>query len=173
MEALADETPTRVLVFAGEVDVDNVAAFLREFTEVDASDGPIEVRIHSTGGDSYGGAGLYDLLRSARNEVTTIGFGEVASAAFLFFQGGDIRIAAPNCTFLVHPTTSDPIEGQSKMVRAHADETERIHRRYCELVAKRSGIPVETVQEMYAEETFLTSEEILKWGLADAILKSR
>jgi ATP-dependent Clp protease protease subunit len=173
MEAPADETPTRVLVFAGEVDADNVAAFLREFTEVDASDGPIEVRINSWGGDAYGGAGLFDLLRGARNEVTTIAFGGVASAAFLFFQGGNIRIAAPNCTFLVHPTSSDPIEGQAKFVRAHADETERIHRRYCELVATRSGMPVETVQEMCSEETFLTSEEVLKWGLADAILKTR
>lgn len=172
MEAEAtDEMPTRVLVFAGKVEDDAIAAFVQEFTATDAEDGPIEVRIYSSGGDAYGGFGLYDLLRGARNEVTTIAFGQVFSAGFLFFQGGRIRIAAPNCTFLVHPT-SDELEGDINYIKTQAIEGERIHERYCQAVATRSGMNIEAVRQLYSKESYLTSQEVLKLGLADAILKT-
>jgi ATP-dependent Clp protease protease subunit len=169
MEA-ADEKPTRVLVFAGEVDAKTIGEFMQEFTATDATDGPIEIRIFSAGGDAYGGMGLYDLLRSAQNEVITIGFGDVSSAGFLLFQGGDTRIAAPNCTFLVHPTT-DELTGGVQTLRLRAKEVERIHEQYCQVVSARSGMPVDEVRKLYSQETFLTSDEVLKMKLADAILE--
>lgn len=172
MEA-SNETqePTRVLVFAGDVTSESVASFMREFTETDAVDGPIEVRIYSSGGDAYGGTALYDLVRCSRNEITTIGYGQVASASFLLFQAGDLRVAAPNCTFLVHPVT-DELSGNAQRMMLEVRETQRLQDQYCQIVASRSKISVEKVAALYAKETYFTAKDAVEFGLADALLET-
>lgn len=166
------ETKSRVLVFAGEVEAEAIGNFMREFTELDATTGPIEIRIYSGGGDSYGAMAIYDLIRSSPNEVHTVAFGDVSSAAVLIFQAGDQRIASQNCTFLLHPTSTH-VEGTFVQVETASKETQRIHRRYCQLLAERSGMALKKVMKLCSKETFVTADEAVALGLADHKLGAR
>lgn len=172
MEATTPELPTRILVLAGPLESENIVSFIKEFSETDSEEGPIEIRICSSGGDLYGAMGIFDLIRSSRNPVTTVGYGEVCSAAALIFQAGDHRQVCRNCTFLLHPVSDDEIGGTVEKVVLQAKETERIHTRMCKILSSSSGQPLSKIQEFCRHETYLDSDQVLALGLADEILET-
>ena len=63
---------------------------------------PIELWINTPGGEIAEMFALYDVIRGCRNEVVTVGFGEVCSAGGLILVCGDRRMATENCLFMAH-----------------------------------------------------------------------
>jgi ATP-dependent Clp endopeptidase proteolytic subunit ClpP len=66
------------------------------------TDGPITVLINSQGGSVSDMFAIYDTMQACQNEITTIGIGEVCSAAGLLLVGGDYRLVSRNCLFMAH-----------------------------------------------------------------------
>jgi ATP-dependent protease ClpP protease subunit len=63
--------------------------------------------ISSWGGDLDSAIIIHDFLRALPLKVTTIGFGQVDSAAILIFLVGDERLAVQKCRFRMHTATYD------------------------------------------------------------------
>jgi ATP-dependent Clp protease, protease subunit len=164
-------THPRIIVFSGEVEIESISNFMREFTALDSEPGPIEIRIYSNGGDSTGGMALYDMVRASNNHITTVAYGDVSSIAIVIFQAGDRRVAAPNCVFLFHPTSAH-VEGNVKQLSSIVKETNRTHNRMCRILSERSGMQYKEVQKLCSTEQFRTSRQVLKMGFADYILGS-
>lgn len=160
---------SRTLVIAGDITVESTQDFLEDFAKLDAKDGPIEVRIVSNGGDLNCGMALYDAMQAAKNEVTTVGLGFVESAAVLVLQGGHKRLLSENAVLFLHETSLTSDAGLTQLKKA-VIETERLHKLYCELIARRSGQYVETVQAMCKEETYVPAQLAQKHNFIDAIL---
>ena len=64
--------------------------------------GPITIMINSQGGSVNDMFAIYDAMQACKCEITTVGIGEVCSAAGLLLVAGDKRLASPTCMFMAH-----------------------------------------------------------------------
>lgn len=100
---------------------------VRGLQYLDKTDGHIELWINTPGGSVPEMFGIYDVIRSLRHEVWTIGFGQIASAGGLILVAGDKRYATPTARFMAHaeqvcfPEPTDFYEAQAVM-RAYERE---------------------------------------------------
>lgn len=162
----------RVLVVAPpeEIDANTVREFMEVLNILDLQKGPIEVRIFSGGGQLNAAIAMYDAMRSAKNEITTVGYGLVGSAAVLLLQAGSKRALAENAILYVHETMAEG-GGNLTTMKTHINETERLHKQYCTLISGRAAMQVGTFELMCKTEGFVTPETALKLGLIDEIIK--
>jgi ATP-dependent Clp protease protease subunit len=159
----------RIIVIGGEINPETVTEFLKEFSELDASSGPIEVRICSDGGWCEGGFAIFDAIQTAANDVTTIGLGSVGSIAVLIFNAGHKRVLAPNAVLFLHETSSH-FEASLSQLNMLTKEINRLHSQYCQRLSERTGWELKEVEKACAKEMYLPAEAALTLGFADAIL---
>src|SRR3989344_5452787 len=69
------------------------------------------IQISSSGGSSDHGLLAYNFLKQISIKKTTIGMGNVDSAAIMIFAAGDKRLAMPSCRFVLHEAIAT-INGQ-------------------------------------------------------------
>lgn len=161
----------RTLVICPEQEIDGnaVKEFLESFAHLDAEKGPIEVRICCQGGWTEGAMAIHDAIKFARNEVTTVGMGVIASAAVVIMQAGHKRLMAPNATIFLHETSMHTDSAVTKL-QNDLREAVRLHTRYCKLIADRAGLELETILTLCKEETYLSSDVASTLKLTDGIM---
>lgn len=81
--------------------------------------GPITIMINSQGGSVSDMFAMYDAMQACECEITTIGIGEVCSAAGLLLVAGNKRLASPTCMFMVHNISGGYNEDE-EVYTAHA-----------------------------------------------------
>lgn len=157
-----------VLCPNGEVDGQVTKEFMETLAILDMEDGPIKVIICSDGGWFSGGVAIYEAIRGSRNFITTQGLGTVGSIAVLILQAGDKRLIGEHTTVFLHET-SIHFEGGVTSAKSMVDETERLHKVYCNILSNRSGAHVLNIQQLCKTETYLTAKEALALGLVDGV----
>ena len=93
------------LNFMGRINSENVKSVQNI---IQGQTNPIEsltVNINSEGGEVTYGIALYNYLKSMPFPVYTHNLGDVSSAAVLLYLAGEVRTAAPNSRFMIHPLT--------------------------------------------------------------------
>lgn len=165
---------SRTLFLVGEIDEEKLYRFTVNFKVMDSAKGPITVFLSSTGGEEPSGHAFYDLIEASNNPVTIEGYGVVQSIAALILQAGSKRLLSPECRFMIHNGSFDLDKGMnSDTVVAIGKETEVNNRTYHRLLAKRSRLPIEAVREMCMAETYLSADEAVRYGFADAVITKR
>jgi ATP-dependent Clp protease, protease subunit len=159
----------RIIQITGEMNYEALASFAESFRELDAKSGTITVSLTSGGGAVDVGLAMYDLIRTSKNPVITLGMGEVASMAVLVLQAGDWRLVTEGSGLMVHDG-SIHLETSTLKAKSMMDQTMRLHRQYCLLIAKRTGLSEKTVTDMASQEFFMTSHKAYEYGLVDDIL---
>lgn len=93
----------RTIYLVGELDESSGGIFLQmlRFLERRSSD-PVTVWISSPGGDVTSEFAVHDAIRSSKVPVTTVGIGEVASAAGLILACGHRRFVTESTVFMAH-----------------------------------------------------------------------
>ena len=87
-----------------EIGTDYVA---RNLLHLDKSNDMIELWINSPGGDVGEMWGLIDIMKTGRNSVCTVAYGNVSSAACLLLASGTgTRYTMPNASFMWHAGTT-------------------------------------------------------------------
>ena len=151
-------------------------AFRREvkrITEVKASS--IVVNIRSTGGDVNDALLIYDALRALDAHITTRCYGYTASAATIIAQAADegSREISANALYLIHNSTC-AIEGNSTSLEARTELLRKTDEQLARLYALHSGKDEAFFAELMAENNgegrWLSAEETIEAGLADAII---
>jgi ATP-dependent Clp protease protease subunit len=163
---------TKILSIVGELDETGLKEFLEAFTKADASPGTVTVRIHSAGGSVQCGTAIYELLRTSRNPIVTIGIGEIASMAVLILMAGDVRVLTEGSTLLLHDGSVD-VSNSLLKAKQVMQENIRAHEWYCEQIADRCDLPVDEILGYAAEESYLTAERALSLGLIDEVKNYR
>ena len=102
-------------------DIDEVMAenVVQGLSFLSKTDGPITIMINSQGGSVNDMFAIYDAMQACENEITTIGIGEVCSAAGLLLVGGDRRLASPNAVFMAH-TVMGGVDEDAELYTAQA-----------------------------------------------------
>ena len=168
-----------IIHVSGEVDEFKTKEYLLLLSEVKRKlkkGDTLTVKLCSEGGEVHGSFALYDALREISKsgiKVRVIVEGLAASAAaMIILQAGDIRIARPHATFLLHePKRWVYFHNEStSQLETEVTEMNRITNEIVKILANRCGKTEEEVREtIRLKEKWMSPQEAKDWGLIDKI----
>jgi len=152
----------------------NLALAQMLYLESENPDKDIHFYINSPGGVVSAGLGIYDTMQFIKPDVSTLCIGMAASmGAFLLAAGTKgKRYALPNSRVMIHQPLGGA-QGQATDIEIQAREILRLKAVLNEILAERTGQPLEVIERDTDRDKFLSAEEALKYGLIDQVMKSR
>ena len=166
----------RIIFLGGEVDDEtaNIIVAQMLFLEADDPDRDIFLYINSPGGSVSAGLAIYDTMQYIKCEVSTICVGLAASmGAFLLAAGAKgKRRALPNAEIMIHQP-SGGARGQATDMNIQVEQILRIKKRLNEILAERTGQPLDKVAADTERDNFMTAEQAKAYGLVDEIIPAR
>ena len=135
---------------------------------------PITILMNNVGGDPYHGMAVYDAIRLCQSHVTIKVLGHAMSMGSVIFQAADHRLMAPNSRQMIHYGTW-AADGHAKTTQKWAKECEKVDKwmeqvYLKEIKEKQPHFTLARLQRMLDHDTFLTAEESVALGLADAVM---
>lgn len=130
---------------------------------------PVTVNVNSFGGDFFAGQAMFNLFRQHDGEVTMKVLGLAASAASVIVMAGD-KIEIGAAAWLMIHNTWTIIGGDATYLEETAATMRKFDSVTADVYAARSGFPRAKIVAMMEAETFLSGEEAIDMGLADALL---
>ncbi len=155
-------------------DVANVVSAQMLHLESENPDRDISIYINSPGGDINAMFAIYDTMQYIRPDITTICFGQAASAAAILLAAGTKgkRLALPNARILLHqPYTG--AQGQVSDLEIAAKEIDRLKQSLEEILAFHTGQPIEKIALDTDRDFVMTATEARDYGLIDEVLRER
>jgi ATP-dependent Clp protease protease subunit len=134
----------------------------------------ISIYINSPGGDVNAMFAIYDTMQFIRPDVSTICFGQAASAAAVLLAAGahGKRLALPSSRVLLHqPYTG--AQGQVSDLEIAANEIERLKLQLEQMLAHHTGQTVEKIAKDTDRDFVLTATEAKAYGLIDDVIAHR
>jgi len=144
------------------------------FLSNEDSKSDIHFYINSPGGSITAGLAVYDTMQFLRCDVATYCIGQAASMAAVLLAGGkaDKRFLLPNSRVLLHqPHIMGVLEGPATDLDIEAREILRLRTRIYHILANHTGQPPAKIEKDSDRNLWLSSEESIKYGLADRILQ--
>ena len=92
----------RIIYIVDDIDEIMAEHVVKGLSFLSKTEGHITIMINSQGGSVSDMFAIYDAMQACECEITTIGIGEVCSAAGLLLVAGDRRLASPNSVFMAH-----------------------------------------------------------------------
>lgn len=130
----------------------------------------IELHINSHGGDMFEGIAIKNYLSNRPEKVTAYIDGIAASAASIIAMCADTIIMPVDTQLMIHnPWTY--AAGNAKELRKVAEQLEVAQTSLEETYMKRFVGEREELKALLDAETFLTAEQAIQFGLADAVEK--
>lgn len=128
----------------------------------------INLYINSYGGSVFEGTAIYNQLRRhpAHKSVYVDGF--ACSIASVIAMAGDEVVMPQNALMMVHNMWMS-VQGNSAELRKAADDLDKINEAGREAYLQKAGdkLTPEMIAQMEDDETWLTAEECIQYGLAD------
>jgi ATP-dependent Clp protease, protease subunit len=155
-------------------DVANVVSAQMLHLESENPDRDISIYINSPGGDINAMFAIYDTMQYIKPDITTICFGQAASAAAILLAAGTKgkRLALPNARILLHqPYTG--AQGQVSDLEIAANEIERLKRALEEILAHHTGQPIDKIAADTDRDFVMTASEAREYGILDEVLRER
>jgi ATP-dependent protease ClpP protease subunit len=130
----------------------------------------INVYINSYGGDVKEGIGIYSLLVRSKAFVTAYIDGFACSVASVIAMAADKVVMGANTLMMIH-NASMGAYGTSADLRKAADDLDVINSQAVKSYQDKAGdkLPAETLQQLLDNETWLTADQCIQYGLADEI----
>lgn len=164
-------------MFLGTPIVDEIANIISAqllHLESENPDGDISIYINSPGGDINAMFAIYDTMQYISSDITTICFGQAASAAAILLAGGTKgkRLALPNARVLLHqPYTG--AQGQVSDLEIAASEVERLKVSLETMLSEHTGQPMDKIAEDTDRDFVMTAEEAKEYGIIDEVIQKR
>lgn len=157
-----------------EIGKRNTAHVIRSLQYLDrASAEPIELWICTPGGPSPEMFAVYDVIRSCRSEIHTIGHGEICSAGVLLLAAGDRRFATKNAWLMSHAESGDNMEFMNAWAtKQRVNWIMRSEKRWAELMAHHTEKTTEYWHELHqgkTQELWLDTNQMLRYNIIDEV----
>ena len=166
----------RIIFLAEEVDDGIANAIVAYLLYLDSDDQtkPIYLYINSPGGSVTAGMAIYDTMQHIKSEVVTICVGLAASmGAFLLAAGSKgKRLALPHSRIMIHQPLGGVGRRQATDIDIEAKEILRIRRLLNEIMAERTGQPIEKIEKDTDRDYFLSAQEAKEYGLIDSVIEA-
>ena len=166
----------RIIFLSGEIDdyTANLVVAQMLFLEMEDPDKEINLYINSPGGSVTAGMAIYDTMQYLRCPGSTLCIGMAASmGAFLLAAGAKgMRRTLPNAEIMIHQPLGGA-QGQASDIVIHAENILKIKKKMNQILAQRTGQPLEKVEQDTDRDHFLDAEEALAYGIVDEIVPPR
>jgi len=142
--------------------------------ESENPDKDINVYINSPGGDITALFAIYDTMQYVKPDITTICFGQAASAAAVLLASGTKgkRLALPHARVLLHqPYASGG--GQATDIEIQAKEILRMRDLLEDILSDHTGQPKEKVNRDTDRDFVLSASEAKEYGIIDEVISAR
>ncbi len=166
----------RIIFLGNEVTDEEASLVVAQllFLEGDDPDKDINLYINSPGGSVTAGMAIYDTMQYIKCDVATICIGMAASmGAFLLAAGAKgKRRALPNSEIMIHQV-SGGARGQGTDVAIQAEQLLKTKSKLNEILAQRTGKPVDVIKADTERDNYMSAEEALAYGIIDEIIPPR
>ena len=165
------------IIFLGE-EVNDVTASLvvaqMLFLEAEDPDKDIHLYINSPGGSVTSGFAIYDTMQFIKCDVSTNCIGMAASMGAFLLAGGTPgkRCALPNAEIMIHQPLGGA-KGQATEIQIAAEHILRTKKRLNQILAERTGQPIEIIERDTERDNWKTAEEAKDYGLIDNVITKR
>jgi ATP-dependent Clp protease protease subunit len=142
--------------------------------ESESPDKDINLYINSPGGDINALFAIYDTMSYVKPDITTICFGQAASAAAVLLAAGapGKRLALPHSRILIHQPYAGA-QGQASDIELIAAEIARMKTSLEAVLAHHTGQPIEKIAADTDRDFVMTAEEAKAYGIIDEVIESR
>lgn len=166
----------RIVMLSEEVNDTTASLIVAQllFLEAQDPDKDIQFYINSPGGSITSGMAIYDTMQYIKPDVSTICIGMAASmGAFLLASGAKgKRFALPNSEIMIHQPSAGT-QGQITDMAIHLKRLETIKKRMNQILAEKTGKPIEMVTADTERDNFMSAEDAVEYGIIDKILYKR
>ena len=166
----------RIIMLSEEVNDTTASLVVAQLLYLEAQDPDKDIQfyINSPGGSVTAGMAIYDTMQYIKCDVSTICIGMAASmGAFLLSSGAKgKRLALPNSDIMIHQP-SGGAQGQATDILIHANHIARTKKKLNEILAERTGQPLEVIERDTERDNFMTAQEAADYGLVDKVIYKR
>ena len=142
--------------------------------EAENPDRDINIYINSPGGDINALFAIYDTMQYVKPEITTICFGQAASAAAVLLAAGTPgkRLALKHSRILIHQPYSGA-QGQVSDIEIAASEILRLKKSLEDVLAHHTGQTSEKISADTDRDFVMTADEAKEYGIIDEVIDNR
>ena len=144
------------------------------FLEAEDMEKDIYMYINSPGGSITAGLGIFDTMNYIKPDVATICMGQAASMGAILLAAGKKgkRSALKNSRVMIHQPLGG-VRGQATDIEIHTKEILFLKERINKILSDRTGKTVSAIDKDTNRDNFMSSDDALKYGLIDQIVKSK
>lgn len=160
----------RILYLRGPIEDTVADTLVAQMMSLDAdNDKDITLYINSPGGIVSGMFAIYDVMHLMNSKVHTVCVGMAASAAaFLLATASGTRAATPNARIMFHQPLGGA-RGQAIDIQIQAQQIVFLRERLNEILAERTGQPLERIQKDTDRDYWLSAQEAVEYGAIDEV----
>ena len=142
--------------------------------ESENPDKDISLYINSPGGDINALFAIYDTMQYVKPDITTICFGQAASAAAVLLAAGTPgkRLALPHARILIHQPYAGA-QGQVSDIEIASKEIQRLKVALEEVLSHHTGQSVERIHTDTDRDFVMIAEEAKAYGIIDEVISRR
>jgi ATP-dependent Clp protease, protease subunit len=144
------------------------------FLELDAPGKEITFYINTPGGSITAGMAIYDTMKLISSPIKVVVTGMAASMGSILLCGADKgnRFLYPHSRVLIHqPLISGQMVAVAVDIHIQAQEMERLRDELNTILSTSSGQSLEKIEKDTDRDFYMTANEAIQYGLADAILE--
>lgn len=152
----------------------NVVVAQLLFLEMLDSDEDIYIYINSPGGVITSMYAIYDCMNYIKNDVVTLGLGNVASAASFILAAGakGKRFILPNCEVMIHEL-SGGVQGKATDMEINLKHALRLREKMADHYVALTDQPLDKVKLDMERDYWMNAEEAVAYGLVDKIQENK
>jgi ATP-dependent Clp protease, protease subunit len=165
------------IIFVGTPIDDTIANLISAqllHLESENPDKDISLYINSPGGDITALFAIYDTMQFVKPDISTICFGQAASAAAVLLAAGTRgkRLALPHARVLIHQPYAGA-QGQATDIELAAREILRMRTLLEEILAAHTDQTVEKVHRDTDRDFVMSADEAKEYGILDEVISAR
>lgn len=132
----------------------------------------INLHINSPGGSVFEGIAIYNMLKQNSARINVYIDGLAASIASVIAMSGDAIFMPSNSMMMVHNPWVMAI-GNASELRKQADDLDQITKSSIQTYLAKAGdkLDEKTLTQLMDDETWLTAQEAVDYGLADEVME--
>ena len=163
------------IIFIGngiDDDIANLIIAQMLFLQSEDAEKDISLYINSPGGSVTAGMAIYDTIQFLKCDVATYCVGQAASMGAVLLTAGakGKRFALANARIMIHQPWGGA-QGQATDISIQAREILRLRDRLNGILAFHTGKSLDAIAKDTDRDFYMTAEEAIEYGLADAIVK--
>ncbi|MEH6943705.1 ATP-dependent Clp endopeptidase proteolytic subunit ClpP [Bacillus sp. JJ722] len=166
----------RIVMLGDEINdqvANNIIAQLL-FLAAEDPEKDISIYINSPGGSTSAGFAIFDTMNYIKPDICTICTGMAASFGALLLLAGTKgkRFALPNSEIMIHQPLGG-VKGQATEIEITARRILKLKQHTNQIIANRTGQPIERVCEDTERDYFMSAEEAMEYGIVDKIIGTK